>query len=314
MTTYTITRPMWGADPVAVQLGAAIPEGQVVGLVLHHTVTDWVPSGSEDDVATHMRYLQRVRPDLGLEVPYSFVVLEHPDPAHAWLAIGRGRGRTGAHTIGYNSTRYGVAVAGNYTDRPLTPGMVQAIRDVGRWYLADPIGAEPTMAHRQVAATACPGTTAMGQLPELHPPFTASLEPQGIAAMTIDQSDLTAITAAVLGHPVPLRKWREDLQVFTPEPASVLGSLEFMHSEAAQANLRTQHVEAAVGAIVTGLDNVAQQLERLAGAVNVVAIGQARQSELLAALQPAAPIDPAALTTALVAALRAVLAPLVVAR
>lgn len=99
MAVQFLNRFDWGADPRSVVLGAAIPHQQFVGLVIHHTVIDYVVGG---DAAAYMRRLQRSRPDLGLEVPYSFVIFETEDPNSCIVAEGRGWGRSGAHTVGYN--------------------------------------------------------------------------------------------------------------------------------------------------------------------------------------------------------------------
>lgn len=154
-----------------------MPESQFVGLVGHHTVMvmgdydhDGMTDGDLDDIKSYMRQLQTARPDLGNEVPYSFVVFPGADPADSVVAEGRGRGRTGAHTIDYNSTRYGVAYAGNASVDSITPGVIDGYRWVGATMLVDPIGAKPTFGHRDVYPTECPGNRLYPRLPQ--PPFT----------------------------------------------------------------------------------------------------------------------------------------------
>lgn len=178
-----ISRAEWGANPLNVQVGHATPHEQYDGLVVHHTVIvmpdydhDGLVGGDIDDICSYMRQLQRARPDLGLEVPYSFVIFEGSTPDEVIVAEGRGFGRTGAHTIGYNSTRYGCALAGDYTAREPTPGQIAGIRWVGA-QLADPSGAVSTLGHRDVYATACPGVDAYPHLDEMQPPFTAPPAP-----------------------------------------------------------------------------------------------------------------------------------------
>ncbi|MEM9710586.1 MAG: peptidoglycan recognition family protein [Actinomycetota bacterium] len=169
-----------GAVPVR---GHVVPTSRFVGIVAHHTVSvvqDWdrdgITHGDLDDIGRFMRNLTRVRAaDLGPEVPYSFVVFRTDDPNHAVVAEGRGLGRTGAHTEGFNSTRYGVAYAGNTIHDPVTPGVASAYRWVGS-LLDDPIGARPTIGHRDTKATACPGTQLYAELGRLQPPFTLYLE------------------------------------------------------------------------------------------------------------------------------------------
>ncbi|MCP3856062.1 MAG: N-acetylmuramoyl-L-alanine amidase, partial [Actinomycetia bacterium] len=131
--------------------------------------------GDLDDIAAYMRRLQTVRPDLGPEVPYSFVVFAGDGPLDVVVCEGRGRGRTGAHTAGHNSTSYGVAYAGNTEDEPVTAGMEEGVRWVGRTMLDDPEGARPTAGHWQSKATACQGRNGKAVQDRQQPPFTTGL-------------------------------------------------------------------------------------------------------------------------------------------
>lgn len=170
-----IGRATWGAGPL--RSGAKIDHARFVGLAIHHTVMvmpdydrDGIRRGDIDDVKRYMRQLQTARPDLGNEVPYSWVVFPGRSPDDGVVAEGRGFGVTGAHTVGYNSTRYGVAYAGNTNTDPVTPGVLEAIRWVGR-HLADPAGAARTFGHRDVKSTACPGDRLYNLLDRIQPPF-----------------------------------------------------------------------------------------------------------------------------------------------
>jgi hypothetical protein len=185
-----LTRRDWGASPLTPTAGYPIATGQVVGAVEHHTVMvlpdydgDGYSRGDLDDILRYMRQLQRARPDLGNEVPYTFVLFPGTTDATCVVAEGRGLGRTGAHTAGLNSTRIAIAVAGNTdADAPLTDGMVRGFRWVCSWALDDPAGAVATIGHQQAPpyfqngvnlnATACPGRDGMANLPKLQPPFT----------------------------------------------------------------------------------------------------------------------------------------------
>lgn len=176
MTITRLTRDDWSAGPLG--SGHVVPTSQFVGLVVHHTVIvmpdydhDGLTAGDLDDARAYMQQLQRARPDLGPEVPYSFVVFAGATDLDAIVADGRGLGVTGAHTIGYNSTRYGIAYAGDMTSVAPTAGMLAGVRYCGR-LLDNPAGAQPTLGHRDVYATACPGDAAYPHLPELQPPFT----------------------------------------------------------------------------------------------------------------------------------------------
>jgi hypothetical protein len=119
-----------------------------------------------------MRRLQKVRPDLSNDVPYSFVIMPGATHDDCVVAEGRGFGRTGAHTVGHNSTGYGIAFAGNFTDEPPSHGMLEGVRWIGR-RLADPINALHTLGHRDTGyGTACPGDATVPLLGFLQPPFT----------------------------------------------------------------------------------------------------------------------------------------------
>lgn len=173
-----VDRASWGADPLRVVAGHAAPHAQFSRLVSHHTVMtqlDWDSDafvwGDLDDICAYMRALQRARPDLGLEVPYNFVIFPGETDDDCVVCEGRGWGRTGAHTSGMNSSAYGVAWAGDFTEYPPTPGMIAGVRWLGA-QLADPIGAAPTIGHCDAAATACPGAAAIGALAQMQPPFT----------------------------------------------------------------------------------------------------------------------------------------------
>lgn len=186
--TY-LDRAAWGANPSLPRLGHVVSRAKFRGLALHHTVSvlrDWdgdgVLHGDLDDIGRFMRQLQTARPDLGADVPYSFVVLQGSTPDDAVICEGRGFDRTGAHTPGHNSTRWGVALAGNYTSEPPTPGQLEAIRWIGR-QLADPAGARSTIGHRDVKATACPGDCAYPLLALVQPPFGLGQE------VTVPSSD-----------------------------------------------------------------------------------------------------------------------------
>lgn len=178
----------WGAGPVT--LGYAAPHEQFRRLVIHHTVvTYW------GDPVAYMQRLQVSRPDLGLEVPYSFIVMPGASDNDAVIGVGRGWARTGAHTAGWNSTSYGVALAGDYTDHPPTRGMIEAIRLIGS-YIVDP---DWTLSHRQTYATACPGACTVPLMDQLQPPFPVEEEEE-------DMPTADEIAKAVWEYPIATRR------------------------------------------------------------------------------------------------------------
>lgn len=180
MTITVIGRDDWGGGPL--RRGNLVDTARFVGLVVHHTVMvmrdydgDGFLRGDLDDVKRYMKALQVARPDLGSEIPYSWVVFHGEHDDDVIVAEGRGFGVTGAHTTGYNSTRYGVAYAGNASEEPITDGVLEGYRWVGR-HLDAPAGAEPTIGHRDTKSTECPGDNLYAQLGEIQPPFATEEE------------------------------------------------------------------------------------------------------------------------------------------
>lgn len=184
MTVHYLSRADWDSSGLP-RLGYIVNPRQFLGLAVHHTVTyfdpdDYDPAGEIEAVKAHMRRLQNERPDLGRDVPYSWVVFQHQNDGDCYLAEGRGPGRTGAHTYGYNSSRYGVAVVGNYQNAFPTQGIIDGINYVGFNYC--PWADATTLGHRDFPqnATACPGNNLENRLDELQPPFTPNvpIEPE----------------------------------------------------------------------------------------------------------------------------------------
>lgn len=184
MTTgLYLDRSAWGARSDLPRQGHVVPRSQFVGLVVHHTVIvladydrDGYVHGDVDDIKRYMRSLQTARPDLGLDVPYSFVVFQGSSEFDYVVCEGRGFDRTGAHTAGFNSTRWGLAFGGDFTSVAPTIGMLAGVRWVGA-QLEDPIGAQQTLGHRDTKATACPGDAAYPLLVRLQPPFAPLAPP-----------------------------------------------------------------------------------------------------------------------------------------
>jgi hypothetical protein len=190
MTGTYLDRAAWGAQSLP-RLGHVVPRRQFTGLALHHTVVvltdydrDGYLHGDLDDIKRYMRSLQTARPDLGRDVPYSFVVFRGATPDDYVVCEGRGFDRTGTHTQGNNSTRYGVALAGDYTNVAPTAGELAGVRWVGA-QLTDPKGARKTIGHRDVHATACPGAHAYAHLGEVQPPFVNAPAPAPAPGPTV---------------------------------------------------------------------------------------------------------------------------------
>jgi len=197
---WYLDRGTWGGGPVGGKFTSTnhlaypiqLPTSNFHGLVVHHTVfamADWDNDGfirgDVEDVAHFMQRLQEVRAnDLGPEVPYSFVTFRHPNPNIGIVCEGRGLGRQGAHTRGRNHDRYGVAIAGNTSQDPITPGIAAAVRWVGAWLPKDPAVLTTTghkdwdhndghrLGPNDPAPTQCPGDDAYHKLASMQPPFT----------------------------------------------------------------------------------------------------------------------------------------------
>jgi hypothetical protein len=176
MAIYYIARDEWGAPDK--RLGYTRDHEQFRGLVIHHTVT---PNGkhTRESACYAMRNLVNLRPDLGKDIPYSFVMFEaQSSDDDVFVCEGRGFGRSGAHTEGLNSTRYGIALWGNYTDRWPTHGQIEGVRWIGAW-LTNQDTLFNTVGHKQTIdpdtglpkATACPGNKTMQFMWTLQPPF-----------------------------------------------------------------------------------------------------------------------------------------------
>lgn len=173
MKVETLSRAEWGTDPSLPRRGHHLAPDERSELVIHHTVTyddDPTPNvwESVEEIAAHMRRLQRIRPDLGLDVPYNLVVFLLDDRPRADLAPpklvvceGRGWGRTGAHASGHNRSGFGLALVGNFEDGEASPWLEDALRSLGRWLCAASgslfLPSLAVLGHRDTKATACPG-------------------------------------------------------------------------------------------------------------------------------------------------------------
>lgn len=206
------SRPEWGADMSIPRLGSVRPRALVDAIVIHHTVTiDPDPSPNvwetDSEIFSHMRKLQRLRADLGLDVPYHFVGFLRPDGSVTWCE-GRGEDRKGAHN-GYgfgrewNTTSLGICLAGNFeaAEGDVIVGITRLcawlrheanfphLGDVnpsnfgGRFGLYD----GEVFGHRDVRedGTACPGAHVYASLPEVR--FLAATQED---SMTPDQERL----------------------------------------------------------------------------------------------------------------------------
>ncbi|MCW3835993.1 N-acetylmuramoyl-L-alanine amidase [Sphingomonas canadensis] len=179
-------RSAWGADARLPRLGHAVSREAWTSVFIHHTVMpdrDATPNlwEGEAEIFAMMRSLQRARPDLGLDVPYSFVAFLM---AGGGLAIceGRGEDRSGAHSVGYNGSGIGIAFAGDFENGAVAQAEIAArmpmLSAFLGWLRTDashpdyrrfvpmrrlgsrrppPETGRAVFAHCDIKATACPG-------------------------------------------------------------------------------------------------------------------------------------------------------------
>lgn len=130
------SRERWGANASLPRLGRHVDPHQRTQVWIHHTVTvDSDESRSVwetwDEIAAHMRRLQTIRPDLGLDVPYTAVGFVTP-VGGLILCEGRGLERVGAHTPDRNTPALGFAFAGDFENHPPAGEILdRAVRSLG---------------------------------------------------------------------------------------------------------------------------------------------------------------------------------------
>ena len=134
---------------------------------------------SEAEIFKMMRRLQVVRPDLGKDVPYNFVIFLTTLNNGIYVCEGRGEDRSGAHTKGHNTKAIATSFAGDFENRITDPAAIASRIDAYSRFLGwlkfsashpdygqfEPLSNLGTLKptgrniffHRDVAATACPG-------------------------------------------------------------------------------------------------------------------------------------------------------------
>ena len=167
--TY-LTRKEWAAEEALPRLGSIVQGDERTEVYIHHTVAvdnDATPNVWETthEVVTWMRRLQTIRPDLGLDVPYSVVAFFKPN--ELVICEGRGASRQGAHTKYHNRTAIGLAVHGNF--QLPTFGLEGYVQAMGAWLHRLKVNQLPFLGtthppgrdvfgHRDSAQTSCPGS------------------------------------------------------------------------------------------------------------------------------------------------------------
>ena len=175
-----ITRKGWGANTSIPRLGYLVARSQRTEAIIHHTVI--VDSDATKNLWTNMaevkakmRQLQFIRPDLGTDVPYNFVMFLMEDGTII-VCEGRGLDRTGAHTHGHNKYGMATALQGNFM---LAVNLSPFVPLISRWWgwlrydmkmvnlgSKHPAG-KIAYGHRDLSATACPGDKLYAIIPQL---------------------------------------------------------------------------------------------------------------------------------------------------
>jgi hypothetical protein len=180
-----VTRKGWQADTSIPRLGEFVPRSQRTHVFVHHTVivdNDETPNiwESEAEIFASMRRLQKVRPDLGLDVPYNFVVFMSTVNDGIIVCEGRGEDRAGAHTKGHNTKSIATSFAGDFENKIMPPPEIErrmepyaafltwlrtsaSHPDLGHFEPLSKLGSlkpngRSLFFHRDVKATACPGS------------------------------------------------------------------------------------------------------------------------------------------------------------
>ncbi len=190
-----VDRKGWKAQNAFPRQGHKVARSRRTHVILHHTV---VPDANDaslviwetlPEVYKNMRRLQTIRPDLGNDVPYNFVVFLMAKKNGMVICEGRGEDRSGAHTKGHNTASIGIALAGNFHEDNV-PGMEVAKRmhllsgflgwlryapshpDYGRFPAMKNLGSirpadRAVYVHQDFKSTACPGKRALPHLSQL---------------------------------------------------------------------------------------------------------------------------------------------------
>ena len=190
-----LSRGAWGADPAYMSWA---PEFYATKkLVVHHTDTsdDYTDRAGAEAQIRSIYYYHSVTQGWG-DIGYNFLIDKFGNiyegrysrdyaGANPTGDDASGRGVTGAHTGGWNSGTVGIALLGTMTTHDATPAARQALERLLAWEASrngiDPQATEQFVnpvsgatittpniaAHRDYAATACPGDTFYPTLPAI---------------------------------------------------------------------------------------------------------------------------------------------------
>ena len=184
---HIITRAQWGANE-SMKCGNPIYDTGIRAGVVHHTAgsNDYTPQDSAGIVRSIYEYHART---LGwCDIAYNAMVDKYGQVFEG-RAGGMSRAVQGAHTGGFNTDTWGVAMLGDFNAEPPTPIQLRttgrllgwrlgldrvdprgtvALTSAGGSFTLFPRGATPTLpsifTHRDVGNTDCPGDAAYAQM------------------------------------------------------------------------------------------------------------------------------------------------------
>lgn len=157
---HLLTRGEWGATLT----GGYKRKNSISEVWIHHSVT--VADNSQwivNDVISDMKEIERIGKQRFNRFPYSFCF--HPSGI---IAEGGGWDVVGAHTANHNSRGVGFCAIGNYEADPIPETIVFGIINLTIYGIKTGklVGSSfPTGGHRDLKATACPGSHLYGKLP-----------------------------------------------------------------------------------------------------------------------------------------------------
>ena len=169
------------------------------GLVLHHTVTpEW----------TGPNAFFRLN-ELMIRMGYVCVAYNLMITVDGLIGSGRPLNQVGGHTRGYNTTRHGVVLIGNFSNKRPPDAMEQALVDVYQygqsrgWWPASLVG------HRDLGSTACPGGSAYARLPAYR---SGNIGSGGGSSSHNARSMQDTVILRRDSRGAAVRRWQQDLQ------------------------------------------------------------------------------------------------------
>lgn len=210
-----IPRAEWGANPASLPTtDMRLPATQVY---IHHSVTPVSANLTADVKVIETTGLARFD-----QFSYSYVI--HPHDGEIFEGCGLKRG---AHTSQRNSTSFGICWVGNYEERA---PKIQQIEST-RWLIAELakkghlIPGADIVGHRDVYATACPGSKLYALLDVIRVPWEGPM-----AADDPNRQNVNAPIVGMAATPTGKGYWLvgADGGVFAFGDAVMLGNVEYV--------------------------------------------------------------------------------------